>query len=319
LKAQDLAGKATIADLSMSVYMLDSLQQTQQNSILSWIWLSSDLKGKIESPEYYFENPEEEVQESMDNLMLTQGWRRFRWEDVVKHSAPSFEFIPEYEGHVITGLVTDKKTGLPVENTGTYISVPGQKYLLGGAVSNKNGIVQYNLRNFFGSNEIVVQTASQKDSMNRVEIFSPFSEKFSDIPIPAFNLSETMQQDLINHSIGTQVQNAYLADYLQRFNAPWNPDSTAFYGQPDKKYFLDDYTRFNTMEEVMREYVADVTVHRSQQKFHFRVLNSPHQLFFNEDPLMLMDGVVVFDADKSWLLPCVKKLKSLGENIISDK
>jgi len=110
------------------------------------------------------------------------------------------------------------------------------------------------------------------------------------------------------------VQNAYLTDYLQRFDAPWNPDSTAFYGQPDKKYFLDDYTRFNTMEEVMREYVSDVSVHRSQQKFHFRVLNSPHQLFFNEDPLMLMDGVVVFDADKIMAYDPlkVKKIEVVG-------
>ena len=299
VRAQDSKGNpASDADMSMSVYMVDSLQMAQQNNILSYLWLSSDIKGHIESPDYYFDNPEEDVAESVDNLMITQGWRRFKWDDVIQNKTPSFEFVPEYEGHIINGRVVSKKNGLPMENVAAYLSAPGQKFQLGTALSNKNGLIQFDLKNFFGSNEIVLQTVNAKDTAYRMEVFTPFSEKFSDNPIPSFTLSETLQQDLLYHSVGMQVQNAFLNENLQRFDAPQVVDSTAFYGQPDKKYFLDDYTRFNTMEEVMREYVSFVSVHRRQQKFYFKVLNSPHQLFFDEEPLMLLDGVVVPDADK---------------------
>ena len=40
-----------------------------------------------------------------------------------------------------------------------------------------------------------------------------------------------------------------------------------------KSYLLDDYTRFTTMEEVMREYVAEVRVRKEAERFHFKVLN----------------------------------------------
>jgi hypothetical protein len=314
LRTKDGSGKGEKSDLSVSVYMVDSLQMIQQSNILSYLWLTSDIRGYIESPDYYFNNPEEDVAESVDNLMLTQGWRRFRWEDIVQNKAPVVEFMPEYEGHIINGRIIFRKTGLPAENVTTYLSAPGQKFQLGTALSNKNGLIQFDIRNLFGSNEIVLQSANQKDTTYRMEIFTPFSEKFSDVPIPRFALSETLQQDLLYHSVGMQVQNAFLTDYLQKFDAPWLVDSTAFYGQPDRKYFLDDYTRFNSMEEVMREYVSFVSVHRRKQKFYFKVLNSQHKIFFDEEPLMLLDGVVVTDADKLMAYDPlkVKKIEVVG-------
>ena len=37
-------------------------------------------------------------------------------------------------------------------------------------------------------------------------------------------------------------------------------DTLAFYYEPYKTYLLDNYTRFTTMEEVLREYVVEVNV-----------------------------------------------------------
>ena len=291
-------GKPANADMSMSVYRVDSLDNNQQNDIFSYLWLTSDLPGYIESPSYYVSNTSAAVDEATDNLMLTHGWRKFRWEEVLQDKAPSFEFIPEYTGHIISGKVTDKRTGLPAENITSYVSAPGIRFQVGGAVSNKKGQLQFDIKDFYGSNEIVVQTNYLKDSMYRLDILNPFAEKFSQVPIPAFDLAEDIQDDLVSRSVGTQVQNAFQTDNLQKFDAPDMLDSTAFYGTPDRKFFLDEYTRFNTMEEVMREYIAGVATRKHQQKFHFKILDDSHRQFFDEDPLILLDGVPVFDADK---------------------
>ena len=74
--------------------------------------------------------------------------------------------------------------------------------------------------------------------------------------------------------MSAQVQSAYASARPQQFLLPVE-DTTPFYGKGDKTYFLDDYTRFATMEEVMREYVTEVLVRRSGSKFHFRVGNAP--------------------------------------------
>jgi hypothetical protein len=290
--------KPAIADMSMSVYRIDSLGAGQEPDILSYLWLTSDLQGSIESPEYYLNNAGPEVDAATDNLMLTHGWRRFRWDDVLQNKV-SFDFIPEYEGHVVSGRITDKRTGAPVENALAYLSAPGIRFQVGGAMSNKKGQLLFDIKNFYGSNEIVLQAENnQRDSNYRIDILNPFSEKFSAIPVPSFDLSPELREDLVTRSIGMQVQNAYLNDNLQRFDMPDMQDSTSFYGVPDNKFFLDEYTRFNTMEEVMREYITGVSLRKRQQKFYFRMLNDPYRLFFDEDPLVLMDGVPVFDVDK---------------------
>jgi hypothetical protein len=78
-------------NLSLSVFMIDSLQHIPGQNIISWMFLTSDLKGRIESPGYYFTNPDNKVDEALDNLLLTQGWRRFKWNDIVEsNSFPNF-------------------------------------------------------------------------------------------------------------------------------------------------------------------------------------------------------------------------------------
>ncbi len=53
--------------------------ENDENTILSNLLLTSDLKGFVEQPNYYFYNPNNDKQRQLDNLLLTQGWRRFNW------------------------------------------------------------------------------------------------------------------------------------------------------------------------------------------------------------------------------------------------
>ncbi len=98
-----------------------------------------------------------------DNLMLTYGWRKFKWDDILANKKPAFEFLPEYEGHIITGTISDKKTGIALANIPTYLSVPGVQYRFGNfPLINANGRVQYDIRNFVGAAEIVVQAGQKR-------------------------------------------------------------------------------------------------------------------------------------------------------------
>ncbi|MGB8190716.1 MAG: hypothetical protein WCF67_02300, partial [Chitinophagaceae bacterium] len=75
-------------------------------------------------------------------------------------------------------------------------------------------------------------------------------------------------------------------------------DTSVFFGKPDIRYYLDDFTRFPTMEEVMREFVDAVRIKKERDGFKYEVMNMPAKLFFNADPLVLLDGVPLFDAGK---------------------
>jgi hypothetical protein len=283
------SGTGTMANLSVSVFRIDSLSSNETENILNYLWLSSDLKGKVESPAYYFSDDVSRLT-AIDNLMLTHGWRRFNWDQVLKK--PNIDFVPEYRGHIIHARVTDRK-GQPAPGVMTYLASPGKVTNVYASVSNKKGFVKFEAPDFYGSTEIILQTAS--DSVFNVEIQDPFSSATTRAPEPLV-LEKRLQAPLVDRTIGMQVQDIY-NEYTRKGVNKTQIDSVAFYGRPDEMYYLDDYTRFPVMEEVMREYVPGVLVRKRRDGFHFLVLDVVNKTVMQDDPLILLDGVPVRKAD----------------------
>src|SRR5690606_5801363 len=122
---------------------------------------------------------------------------------------------------------------------------------------------------------------------------SRMSERFS---LPHFSLDPSLESTLLSRSINMQLHNAYREEEKNKIIPPHN-DTLAFYRTPDQRYYLDDYTRFPVMEEVMREYVSPIMVRKRQGNFFFQVLNKKSGEMFRENPLVLLDGVPVFNVN----------------------
>jgi hypothetical protein len=130
-----------------------------------------------------------------------------------------------------------------------------------------------------------------------LDIVNPFSEKYSPLYLQAvFNVSQNTQGTLLQHSINTQVQNAYYSEKNKQFYAA-GIDTLPFFGKPSNSYLLDDYTRFTTMEEVLREYVPEVAVRRHKDDYLLKVADDAHNEFFDDNPLVFADGVPFFNMD----------------------
>ena len=306
LQTTDQLNKIIDADLSLSVYLLDSVQTYNENDIMSYLWLSSDLRGYIENPGYYFNSSEPEAAEVTDNLMMTQGWRRFSWSDADQSKTSAPEFIPETDGSFVRGRIVDKQTGLGAPGIQVYLSVPGQHFFFTGTLSDTNGRVNFNINNLYGNNEIVVQPAGHDSSRYRIEINNPFSNQFSSRMWPGFFMPRHFASQLQVHSLSSQVQVSYMGKEQQRYLVSSFSDTSAFFGKPDGKYFFDDYTRFKTMEEVIREYVTEVKLRKRDGLFRYMVKNTPYQSFYDLDPLILLDGVPVLKQEEMALFDPLK-------------
>ena len=311
LEAKTEAGTLSDADASVSIYASDGFE-SNSTDIVNYLWLKSDLKGNVEDPAYYFRNADVQTNEALDNLMLTHGWRRFVWKDVIANKTGPIEFLPEIDGHIIAAKLTDTRTNSPAKGIVSYLSVPGKNVRLYTARSNSSGDVKFHTRDIFGPSELVAQTNYQQDSTYHIELSSPFSLKFTDYPLPASALTENSRGQLLTQSVGNQVQNVYLNEKLRTFYAK-ALDSVSFYLRPDKSYLLDNFVRFNTMEEVLREYVLEVPVTRQRDDFSLWVSFKPHynDPYRNVEPLLLYDGVPVFDRGNKMVKYDPKKVKSI--------
>ncbi|WP_299824962.1 hypothetical protein [uncultured Pontibacter sp.] len=293
-----LMGAARPANLSVAVYRMDSLQRWQQQSMASYLWLSSELKGAIEQPEYYLTQTGTAAELAQDNLMLTHGWSKFNWKEVLHDTtATPYTHATEYGGHLVRARVFNAKTKKPAAGVQAYLASPSRDVKLSTAVSDSAGNLLFDMMRLYGSRTLVLQANTTNDSSYTFEIESPFFALKSSYKLPRFQLSESHEPTLLASSIHMQVQNYHTAGVAYKYTLPAY-DSTAFYGTPDKSYFLDTYTRFPVMEEVMREYVQPVFVRRRQGKFHFFVVNQPVKALFDQEPMILLDGVPVFETDK---------------------
>jgi hypothetical protein len=79
--------KITVPDslaANLSIAVTDvAIATDSSNTIISHLMLSSELKGDVYNPAYYFSGQSEEISQHLDLVMLTHGWRRFKWDDIV--------------------------------------------------------------------------------------------------------------------------------------------------------------------------------------------------------------------------------------------
>lgn len=283
---------------SVSVYHVDSLQPLTDDDIKSWLWLTSDLRGQVESPGFYF-STETNVDDATDNLLLTHGWRRFRWENILSSAAPATpKFIPEYRGHLITAKVTNTTNGKVAPNVDCFLSFSGSPFGFYVTRTDSNGMAYFDVKDYYGPGEIIVQASREITSAYRVDILTPFAEEQQPGRLPFFSLVKKDGKDIIAKSIAMQTQNIYVADSIRRFNPPVLADTFPFFGKAEYTYRLDEYKRFTTMEEVLREYVMPVNVVLRNGKLYMSVYDEVSQIVYADQILVLLDGVPLMDYQK---------------------
>ena len=320
LNAQYISGKSSPLNLSASIFSFDTLQMAEGADIFSYMWLSSDLPGNIESPGYYFSD-DPDVAKAADNLMLTHGWRRFKWNDVLQAQDNFVKYLPEINGQLIEGRVKDTRDQRPAQKINTYLSVAGHPFGFYTSQSDEQGNVSYEVKDFYGTRQVIAQPGMEMDSFFKVEIIKPYLETVSRRKFTPYILTENVRDQILQKSIDMQVQNIYFADSLRFFAEPIITDTLPFYGATVHSYRLDDYKRFTTMEEVLREYVMEIGVGIRRGKLNLKIFDPVAHEFFDSHSLVLLDGVALTDPDKifSYDPLKVKKLEVIRDRYVSGK
>lgn len=63
-----------------------------ENSIASALLLTSDIKGYVQEPGFYFQNKQPETLQKLDLLMMVHGWRKFTWKQILNNEAPVLRY-----------------------------------------------------------------------------------------------------------------------------------------------------------------------------------------------------------------------------------
>ena len=115
---------------------------------------------------------------------------------------------------------------------------------------------------------------------------------------PSISVYRTDTLSNADEAIAAQVQKAYTSSvsYL---------DAEPFYGSAEEKYQLDNYVRFNSMEEVFQEYIRGVGMTADNNRRLF-VYDNLTRTAFRQDPMVIIDGTRAKDIKRVLALDPMK-------------
>lgn len=205
-----------------------------------------------------------------------------------------WKWLPEYEGHIIIGRIQDedKKTPLKGQYTANISFVGTDIRYIQGQVK-EDGLICFYAGDIYGPQEIVTSIVSYDDSNYNMELVSPFAEVLPK-SLPALRLKAD-NKNLMDRFVGVQLQQIMGIDSLEN----QVPLEKYYAFQNPTIYDLNEYTRFNTVEETIIEFVNQVVVRKGKlDRRVMKVLIPDENRFSSGNTLVLLDGVAIHNHEE---------------------
>lgn len=155
---------------NMSLSITDALiNPSDEHTIFSDLLLSSEIKGKVHNPAYYFSAHNAQVEEDLDLVMLTHAWRRFDWERIRAGLPPQREHAMEMEHMKLTGQVTGlRKNSLPADLNLVLLGADSTRQIASVPID-KNGKFEYSTA-FFDTSKVFFSMNNNPSATERMKV-----------------------------------------------------------------------------------------------------------------------------------------------------
>ncbi|MBL4675356.1 MAG: TonB-dependent receptor plug domain-containing protein [Mucilaginibacter sp.] len=160
--------KPVMSSLSLAVVNESKtpIDENLENNIFASLLLSSDIKGYVEQPAYYFNNINDKTRADLDVLMMTQGYRRFQWRTVAA-GTDSMDQYAVQKTFTISGKVTTS-SGQPVKGGKVELINFGDGILQVDTVTDANGHFAFTDVIYPDSIKFLLQARTAKNKKNVV-------------------------------------------------------------------------------------------------------------------------------------------------------
>ena len=204
--------------------------------------------------------------------------------------------LPEMRGEIVTGSIISK-TGKSIIDKTIALSISGKSFAFKIAKTDRLGkftfildksptaataVIQV-MENDRNDYEIALETGNHPDVSNL---------KFSDTLALSFENKQNIEQ----RSVANQIENAYYERKKDSIDPEMNVPS--FFHPLEKRYVLDDYTRFPTLRETITEVILEMYSVKKDNKYSIHLRNNTLDPEVYGLPLILIDGLLIQDTNE---------------------
>ena len=207
--------------------------------------------------------------------------------------------IIEKQGIIISGTITDKRTSDPESDITVCMtipdSIPGFQYYK----TRKDGRFYFLLDQYFGSVEAVVQCFANNPTQR---LNMKLDELYADPGIlPEFRLQPITEEfkNSMTRNISAGTFRKVFAQETLTFSAPPKRirDSYPYYGISSKTVDPQIFIELPNFTEIARELLPGVKFRNYNNEPSLQVLNNSTHNYFQDKPLILIDGIPVQDLN----------------------
>lgn len=310
LRVTDAEGQPVSGMFSMAALDLgQSADEAPEQTILSNLLLSSDLKGYIAQPMYYFDTTNPDAKKHLDLVMMTHGWSRFTWKSLPDRLQTPPEFGIEQGLNVegkLNRIASDKAAaGGEVMLINQQSSPP----LLMKKQVGADGLFVFDKVVIYDDQEVVFQGANKKGKP-LVDIV--VDSLLKTVPVDQFGLrlqsdvSELVDMQRFNEKkkYRDQIEEAYNFDTTatdlgtvvvegSRIKAKEAEERESIYGKGDNTLRFEDTDAIaaNNPLEMLVGKIAGVTVTGAGANTSVNIRGSVTNAGNALEPLLLIDDV----------------------------
>lgn len=303
----------TIHSASLTINpQIESSYQEDGENIKNYLLLSSDLKGRIDSPESYLTGTEEAYR-ALDVLMLTHGWFRFDWESLLA-SDFSPQYLPE-KGLKIWGKAINYYNDKDLNEPLIGLTIPSIGVLNETFKISEHGTFQIAGLVLMDSTVIFMQAFREKNDKikeyqsAKIELEYPPRPDVNQVP---HNESDVKPDFLAKTKKLEEISIAYFLDNqvteleevvvtTKNFKQDEMDRRTTLYSEPDNRLIMDSLGVFYTSVFDALYRVPGVTVTGTFPNQSARI-RGPVSLYGSNEPAYFLDGMLV-DVAAIQMLP----------------
>ncbi len=261
---------------------------------------------------------------------IAEGFKIHRWKanaavndssnifDTIPNS-PGIVYLPETSGFLISGTILSTQTNKPIPNVNIYLSTLSNHIDVQNFITNNDGKFYFLMNEKVINSELVIQPA-EKSLKNFKVIFD--KESASEYPPDAINI---LRENRFNKKFFEELVINYQIEKQYYPNPPANSkimnSTTVFYGKADSAYRFQKFIDLPSFEEYFVEIFGQTKIVKGENGKQIKLSYSGNGIELNQFPLLLVDGIPIFDADKFLSISPseIDKVEIINDNYVLGK
>lgn len=289
-------GQPMPATVSLAVRDSKNLGTAHTDNVMTNMLLSSELKGYIHKPEYYFESNDAAHAKALDLLMMVQGWTRYNWSQMARVEPFVIKHFVE-DGLVIDGMLLHRMQDKPIKGASVKMRLYSPDRLKTQettVVTDNEGRFGFAVEEFNGKWDMwLIATKDEKEQDCRMRL-----DRAARPEVRAYTSSDTYLPDFVTLAAELQAEDTKKDPMLQEYpDSVFLLDNVDVYGR--RKYV--DYLTFKAYDAE-----EDTELHIDGGNYTYKVRDYLHEKGYNIDYAryqgVIPEGITTRDEMVSWEL-----------------